>query len=181
MKKEHILRSLFSTLFLILLGLFLILKLFFLDSRMVSSGSMEKTLLQGDYIISWKLHFSDTGPEAKIPAGSGLHRQDILLLQLPGEREILIKRLIGLPGDTVEFLENGIAVNGQPLAEPYAAPLPTPEKAVFYRVPAHSVFVLGDNRPASRDSRVFGFVDITAVRGKVLFCYYPFDRWRWLG
>ena len=113
----------------------------------------------------------------KLGSGS-ITRDDLVVFHYPNDpSQSYIKRVIGLPGDTVEIIEGTVYVNGQKLEEPYV-----PEE---YRdhvsmrketVPPDDYFVLGDHRSSSNDSRVWGFVDRKAIYGKAVFVYWPLTR-----
>ena len=166
--------SIISALFLILIFILLFIRFIFLESHYVTAGSMKNTLHHGDYILSWKF----VTLNKKSPLHFALKRRDIVIFQLPGEKEILIKRLIGLPGETIEFTKDSLIVNGIRLEESYV------NKSTYtksrYFIPEGKLLVLGDYRDNSRDSRKFGLVDISSIMGKVIFIYFPFSRMKWL-
>lgn len=124
----------------------------------IISSSMEPTLKPGDRVIVVK---KDT-----------LKRFDIVIVEAPqGEREILTKRVIGLPLEKIEIKDGGVFVNGEKLNEPYIK-----EKPVYIleaEIPADSYFLLGDNRNESEDSSVWGPVHDSYIKGKVVFRYWP--------
>jgi len=106
-------------------------------------------------------------------------RGDVVVVPLPGEGISIIKRVIGLPGEQVEIKEGAVWINGEKLDEPYLAG----ETAGSYgpvEVPEQSVFVLGDNRQASRDSRYssVGFIEYGQVTGKAMVVYWPLNALR---
>jgi signal peptidase I len=95
--------------------------------------------------------------------------------------EDLIKRVIGLPGDAIEARNGTVLINGQPLAEPYVNPVCNGTSDFGpVAVPAGQLFVMGDNRCGSRDSRMFGTIDQDLVRGRAFAKFFPFDRVGWL-
>jgi len=110
---------------------------------------------------------------------------DIIVFVFPEDpTKDFIKRVVGLPGDTVEVRRKTVYVNGTPLVEPYTrfADGRDPEHSIRprddmppLRVPDGKVFVMGDNRDRSYDSRFWGFVDMDAVIGKALFIYFSID------
>jgi signal peptidase I len=109
-------------------------------------------------------------------------RGDIVVLNPPieGEDKPYIKRVIGIPGDTIAIHDDGVYVNGTRLDEPYIDGRPTrciPESQVCgpLEVPADAVFVMGDNRTNSSDSRTFGLVPIDNIIGKAWITYWPTD------
>ncbi|MNC40024.1 Signal peptidase I T [compost metagenome] len=130
----------------------------------VRSISMQGTLYEGQRLIEDKLsyRFSDPG------------RGDIVILDGPEYKERLIKRLIGLPGDIIDIKDGHLYVNGQLQEEPYvkgqtnAAGL-----AVPYTVPEGHVFVMGDNRERSTDSRQLGPIAFASIEGKAVLRVWP--------
>ena len=119
-------------------------------------------------------------------------RFDIIAFPSPRNGQRVAKRLIGLPGETVEYRDDTLYINGVSLSEDYLASakrnvsknenytqdftLETLEATQSLTVPEGMYFVLGDNRPRSDDSRYFGFVKQTSVEGVLTFRYYPLDK-----
>lgn len=171
---------------LIVLGL----RLFVFGLYAIPSGSMENTIMPGDRVIT--THLS--------PRPIALRRGDIIVFKDPANwlanegathnSDRLIKRLIGLPGDTVECTGGGapIVINGVPIDESaYLKPGVEPSRSAFsVTVPAGRLFVLGDNRPNSADSRAHtndgaqGLVPVGDVEGVAFMRYWPLNRVGWL-
>jgi signal peptidase I len=129
----------------------------------VENISMLPTLHPGEFLLVNKLAY-------KI---SPMSRGDIVIFH-HDEKEDYIKRLIGLPGDTIKVDNGKVSVNQQVLTEPYiAAP---PSYSGVWQVPAGSVFVLGDNRNSSSDSHSWGFVSLEKLIGKALVVYWPLQN-----
>lgn len=171
---------------LLALGLVLfIIRPFILQAFYIPSGSMEPTLhgqtppipgRPNDRILVNKFIYWFRPPQ----------RQDIIVFKAPpgasvdgDDNKDFIKRLIGLPGDTVEIRNGFVYINGQPLDEPY---LPE-ENRPYYNygpvvVPPNHYFVLGDNRNESNDSHEWGFLHKKYLIGKALFIFWPIQRWR---
>jgi signal peptidase I len=110
-----------------------------------------------------------------------LERGDIIVFTPPeqaGLKDDLIKRLVGLPGDTVEIKDGKLFVNDQIVDEPYLAEL---MEYTFHKVtvPAGKIFVLGDNRNRSYDSHEWGFADLDSIKGKAFLTYWPLNRMRY--
>jgi signal peptidase I len=132
----------------------------------VDGFSMQPTLQDGEYVLVNRLAFRNDLPS----------RGDIIVFVSPQTPELdLIKRVIGLPGDTVKISDGKVQVNGQTLNEPYiaAAPIYNGE----WNVPEGNLFVLGDNRNDSSDSHAWGLLPIENVLGKAILIYWPIPEW----
>lgn len=149
------------------LGLALLLRTFIAQAYEIRGDSMKPTLYDGQKVMISKLS----------PSLDSLDPGDIVIFSDPNDAQRdLIKRVIGLPGDLVVIDDNSVSVNGQQIDEQYIL------RAGHYRgvyhsetVPEGSIFVLGDNRANSKDSRDFGSIPITSVRGKVFLRLWPLD------
>ena len=107
-----------------------------------------------------------------------IHRGDVVVFWYPLDRsKSFIKRVIGLPGETVDIRHGLLYVNGQPIPEPYVPPQYT-DVTDFgpVKVPKDSYFVMGDHRISSNDSRVFGPVASQFIYGRAVFAYWPVDH-----
>ncbi len=173
--KKRGIRDIWFWVFVILLLVFgfevwLIFRLAFV-ATVVGSSSMEPTIQKGDVVLVGRINFFKTP----------LKRGDIVFLRDPvTKREWLVKRVIGLPGELL-FLQAGrIYINGVPLQDPYAKNEFTDEYGVW-QIPNNAVFVMGDNRSHSNDSRDFGPVPLELIEGKVLFRYFPISRFGRIG
>ncbi|MEI8131504.1 MAG: signal peptidase I [Leptolinea sp.] len=158
-----IIREIIQTL---LLAIVLYFMIDFVVARVrVENVSMKPTLLPGEFLLVNKLTYKF----------SGMSRGDIVVFHYPPQpSEDYIKRLIGLPGDTVEINNGKILVNKQPLTEPYIMANPTYKGE--WQVPSGSIFVLGDNRNSSSDSHIWGFVPIENIMGKAIVIYWPLQN-----
>ncbi|MBR0674131.1 signal peptidase I [Neoroseomonas soli] len=122
-------------------------------------------------IRSWSMYPTlrpaDCVPTRRIRGTKPVRRGDIVVIDSAELGRRVVKRVIGLPGETVEVSPHGVTVDGVPLAEPYVAAHGGP--AGRFRVPAHAYVVLGDNRPQSSDSRSWmtPYVPATAIRGRL--------------
>ena len=143
------------------------LNLFVVQVTEVQGRSMDPTLSSGDRVLASKVDYRLHPPE----------RGDIIVFNPPIDTRIpFVKRVIALSGDTVDVREGKVFVNGQPLAEPYAVGATQPRNPSVrfpLQVPQDSVFVLGDNRPVSGDSREWGPVQDGRVIGKVTIRFWP--------
>lgn len=142
-----------------------LINLFLAQATRVYGHSMEPNLHTDQRLVVEKVSYHLRGPQ----------RGDVVVLRLP-ERgpELLIKRIIGLPGETVEIKDGSVFVNGQRLDEQYVAGK-TSGSHDPKTVPEGYVFVMGDNRGASNDSRVFGPVLLSRIVGRAWISYWPFE------
>jgi signal peptidase I len=135
----------------------------------VDGFSMEPTLHSGEFVIVNKLAYKLGQPRLG----------DVIVFHYPRDPEQeYIKRVIGLPGDTVRIFDGKVFVNDRPLEEPYIASPPVYTSELT--VPEDSLFVLGDNRNNSSDSHSWGPVPMEYVIGKAVFIYWPPDSWGWI-
>jgi signal peptidase I len=135
----------------------------------VDGFSMLPTLQHGEYVLVNRLAFRSNLPD----------RGDIIVFASPQSPDLdLIKRVIGLPGDSVKIFDGKVQVNGQELDEPYiaAAPIYNGE----WSVPEGNLFVLGDNRNDSSDSHAWGLLPIENVIGKAILVYWPIPEWNFI-
>lgn len=148
--------------------LFLVVNL--LTARIkVESVSMLPSLEEGEFVVVNRVVYLLDDPQ----------RGDIVVFRYPlDENRRYIKRVIGLPGDTVMILDGGVFVNGDLLDEPYVAA--TPRSSGEYMVEAGELFVMGDNRNNSSDSRNWGNLPADNLIGRAELVYWPFDQIRLL-
>ena len=137
---------------------------FVAQTNIVHGYSMEPNLHENQRIIVEKVSYRFTQPA----------RGDIVVVDVADSDVPLIKRVIGLPGETVGIINGQLVVNEQVLNEPYLSPFPTYNYPMTL-VPEGHIFVMGDNRPVSRDSRSFGAVSLDAVRGHAWVSYWPIE------
>ncbi len=176
-----------SILVAVVLALFV--RTFVFQAFKIPTGSMKPNLLVGDHLIVNKFIFAPTasGLERALLPMRPIERGDIVVFKYPEEPERdFIKRVIGLPGDALELQNQTLLVNGQPLDEPYAHYLFPPaadghmegdvrRKYGPVTVPDGHYFMMGDNRDDSQDSRFWGFLPASYVKGRALFIYWSFD------
>jgi len=193
--------------FTIAVLVFLFVRAFFVEAFKIPSGSMERTLLPGDFLLVDKLAYGAQVPftSLRIPGYRTPQRGDVIVFQYPlDETKTYVKRLVGLPGDTLAMREGVLVRNGVVLDESYVVHsdpdldpgndqfgwqrhylVRTAEAAAFgdhptrnnwgpLIVPAGKYFALGDNRDNSEDSRYWGFVPSGNVRGRPLLVYYSY-------
>ncbi len=131
----------------------------------IDGSSMNPTLLDGEYLVINNLSYLLDEPEVG----------DIVVFRHPRNELNLIKRVIGLPGDSVRVDNGTVWVNGQTLDEPYIAD--SPNYSGEWDVPADTIFVLGDNRNNSSDSHSWGFLPEENLLGKAFYVYWPPADW----
>jgi len=155
-----ILMSLFLTRFVIL-------------NAYIPTGSMENTIMPGDRVFASRVHYLFTEPK----------RGDIIVFKNPdNEKENYVKRVIGLPGETVKIKDGEVYINDVKLEESYIKEEMRVEEEKVYQVPEDSYFVMGDNRNNSNDSRRWHttkYVKKSKILGKVAFRYFPWPKWLW--
>jgi signal peptidase I len=156
----------------------------------IPTGSMENNLLIGDHLLVNKFVFAPSlGPgERAVMPEQAIKRGDVLVFKYPDEPERdFIKRVIGLPGETLELRNKKVYVDGRELDEPYVhflEPASTSQEVTSFdvrerygpvHVPADQYFVMGDNRDNSQDSRYWGFLPRTYIKGKALMIYWSYE------
>ena len=189
--RKSVVREYFETI-VIAVVLALFMRTFVVQAFKIPTGSMEPNLLVGDHLLVNKFVFAPTlsSVERALLPVTDIRRGDIVVFKYPVDPERdFIKRVIGLSGETIELREHRIHVNGQAIEEPYSHYLPRPAGAASREitsddvrerygpvvVPAGSVFVMGDNRDNSEDSRYWGFLPKENIKGKALMIYWSFD------
>ena len=170
---KHAIAVIFDFLQTIVLAaaMFVIIYLFVGQPHIVKGASMEPAFLNSDYILTEKVSYKFNQPE----------RGDIIVFEAPNRQNAdYIKRVVGLPGETVMVKEGSVYVNGELLNESYEPNNTDP--AQFMKegkeivVPEDTYIVMGDNRPHSSDSREFGPVSIESIIGRAIIRYWPFGR-----
>ncbi|MBC5707713.1 signal peptidase I [Hungatella hominis] len=147
-----------------------VLNNFIIANSKVPSGSMENTIMTGDRVIGSRLSYRFSDPK----------RGDIVIFHFPDDPTgtiYYVKRIIGLPGDTVDIIDGKVYLNGSetPLDESYIREPMDPEPPARFEVPEDSYFMMGDNRNFSADARRWEnkYVKRDKIIAKVLFRYYP--------
>jgi signal peptidase I len=158
-------------------SLFIVMYLFIVQPNQVKGVSMDYTFASGDYIFTSKITYKFRGHQ----------RGDIIVFKSPKNPDIeYIKRIIGLPGDTVLVQDKQVFVNDILIDEPYIADATVlwengfTVNGVPYTVPDGYLYVMGDNRPRSSDSREFGPITFESVVGQVFYRYLPPQKAGWL-
>ena len=159
----------------------------------IPTGSMENNLLIGDHLLVNKFIFGPTASSVGrtlLPVRD-IRRGDIIVFKYPDEPDRdFIKRVIGLPGETLELRAKKVYIDGQPLDEPYVhflEPASDSQETTSFdvrerygpvRVPEGQYFVMGDNRDNSQDSRYWGFLPRNYVKGRALMIYWSYESGR---
>ncbi len=166
-KKKSVVREM-AEIVLIALALSLFIKTFVAGNYWIPSESMVPTIEVNDKVIVTNFSYWIGEPQ----------RGDVIVFKFPLDtKKDYIKRCIGLPGETVEFQDSKLYVNGELVEEPYLPEGLTFEDYGPITVPEGSYFMCGDNRNHSADSRVWGFLPEKLIIGKAQVIYWPFDRW----
>jgi signal peptidase I len=192
---------------LIALVIWFFVRSLLVEAFRIPSGSMENTLQIGDFLFVNKALYGAEVPlvHRRLPAFREPQRFDIVIFDSPEEKGVnVVKRVVGMPGDTLAMVDGRTTVNGETIDEPHAINVRSSydpqdprmrEWQVRYLaggdqrtyrpslknwgplvVPADSFFVMGDNRNNSYDSRYWGFLGRDRVSGRPLFIYYSFDK-----
>ncbi|MYA64009.1 MAG: signal peptidase I [Gemmatimonadetes bacterium] len=185
--------------------LFFILRLFILQTFVITSGSMEGTLLVGDFLVVNRAAIGSRVPftDIRIPGYSEPRRGDVLVFDPHHEEDMtLVKRLVGIPGDTLEMRDKVLYLNGEAQDEPYVVTtraLDAPDPTMLWQrehlvggprddyrpsrdnwgpiaIPPGYFFMLGDNRDSSLDSRYWGLLEGRRFEGRAVAIYFSYNR-----
>jgi signal peptidase I len=158
-------------------SIFIVFYLFIIQPHQVKGASMEHTFESGDYILTSKITYRFTEPK----------QGEVIVFKSPRNPDIdYIKRIIALGGDRVMIKDTNVYVNDILLNEKYIADKTYIFEGAYIQegieltIPEGYIFVMGDNRPRSSDSREFGPIPVTDIIGKVLFRYYPANKTGWI-
>lgn len=170
-QKPGIVRSFLNLIIMVVavIVLALLFKAFLFGAYQIPSGSMEDTIEIGDMVFSQKVSYYFHDPEPG----------DIVTFEDPNNEErTLIKRCIATEGQVVDLIDGKVSIDGQVQNEPYTDEKPSYELALSeiqfpYTVPEDCIWVMGDNRTNSADSRAFGAIPIDSVTGKASLIYWP--------
>ncbi|OGX44695.1 MAG: signal peptidase I [Omnitrophica WOR_2 bacterium RIFCSPLOWO2_12_FULL_51_8] len=166
---------------------FCVIRPFIIQAFKIPTGSMRMTLVEGDLILVNKFIYGPKVPFTglRLPGLRKPQRGDVIVFIYPEDpKKDFIKRLVGIPGDTVEIKNGTVYINGKPLLDSVFGQIFYYNYGDFERpghkvtVPAGSFFVLGDNSRSSKDSRYWGFVPWKNVLGKALVIFWPPQRIR---
>ncbi len=186
LKKKSVLRDWVESIIIAFL-LAMVIRTFIVQAFKIPTGSMRMTLLEGDLILVNKFVYGAKVPllNSWLPAVHSPRRGDVVVFIYPEDKKKdFIKRLVGLPGESVEIKGGSIYINDKPVQEPVF------NRVYYYNrgdfgaegqkiiVPKNSYFVLGDNSASSKDSRYWGFVPKDNLLGEALIIYWPLNRIR---
>jgi signal peptidase I len=185
--KKSTLREYFESIVIaVILALFV--RTWVVQAFKIPTGSMENNLLIGDHLLVNKFVVAPAGAERMVLPIGDIRRGDIVVFKYPEDPERdFIKRVIGLPGETLEVRDKRVLVDGKPIEEPYVHYLQAAGGASEITsfdvrdrygpvtIPAGHYFVMGDNRDNSQDSRYWGFLPRSYIKGKALIIYWSYD------
>ena len=194
-KRKSVAREYTEAIFIALL-LALFIRTFVIQAFKIPSGSMEETLLIGDHILVSKFaygtHIPNEIPIVNIKLFDDIilfptlpERGDIIVFKYPkDESRDFIKRVIGIPGDLLEVKHQKVFINGKPYIDAFARHTESPSESPLVPrddfgpilIPDDHLFMMGDNRENSQDSRYWGFLDVSKVRGKALMIYWSWNQ-----
>ena len=188
-KKKSVVRE-YAEAAIIAVILALLIRTFVVQAFKIPSGSMEPTLLVGDHILVNKFIYGVKIPFIRntlIPI-SKPQRDDVIVFIYPHDTsKDYIKRVIGLPGDHIEIFDQKININGTLYEDKHGVysevrngspPIMAKKRYRPIIVPENHLFVMGDNRDHSSDSRVWGFVPLKSVKGKAFIIYWSWPHWK---
>lgn len=186
LKKKSVLRDWIESIIIAFL-LAMVIRAFVVQAFKIPTGSMRMTLIEGDLILVNKFIYGAKIPFTNyhLPALRLPKRGDVVVFVYPEDRKKdFIKRLVGLPGETIEIKGGSIYINDKAATEPIFNQIYYYNRGEFasegqkITVPNDSYFVLGDNSVSSKDSRYWGFVPKKDLLGKALVVYWPPQRIR---
>lgn len=146
----------------------------------IPTSSMEDTLLVGDFLLVNKFIYGSKIPftDYRLPKVREPKRGDVIVFRHPTEHKDFIKRCIGVPGDRIEVRNDVVYVNDEPQTEPYKEIKGFGREPDFgpVVVPPGQLFMMGDNRHNSWDSRAWGFLSQDCIKGKAMVMYFSWDK-----
>lgn len=188
-KKKHLVRE-YAESIVIAIILALIIRAFVVQAFKIPSGSMEDTLLIGDHLLVNKFIYGPMIPftEKRLFKIRDPQQGDVIVFEYPEDpSKDFIKRVVGVPGDTVQGVDKRVYVNGKLYQNPHEihkeqdiVPKEQNPRDTFgpVKVPEGSYFVMGDNRDRSYDSRFWGTVKKEKIKGLAFIKYWSWDNWR---
>ena len=179
-RKKSVIRE-YTEIIVLAVGLALFVRTFFVQAFRIPSESMEDTLLVGDFLFANKLLYGPKLPfvSARLPGIRDPKPDDIIIFKYPGDHKVdYIKRCVAVEGQTVELIDNHLFVDGVLRDEEFTKYVfgSRPERHFGpFKVPEGHIFMMGDNRDNSADSRVWGPLDKQLISGKAMFIYFSWN------
>lgn len=176
-KRKSVLRE-YAEIILMAIFLAFFVRSFFVQAFKIPSESMEETLLVGDFLFANKFIFGASLPfiNKRLPAVRDPRPGDVIIFKYPGDPHVdYIKRCVAVEGQTVELRGRDLYVDGKRQQEGYARYVHGSKYGPF-TVPEGHIFMMGDNRDNSADSRVWGSLDTDLILGKAMFIYFSWDK-----
>jgi len=165
----RVLRDIFTTILPALL-IALFINVYFAEAALVEAGpSMQPNLYRGDRVMIEKISYRMHKPK----------RGDIVVAERPNGEVALIKRIVALPGETIEVRDGHVLIDGQTIDEPWVGNFGGPDYSLTEIPPGH-IFIMGDNRGNSHDSRHIGPIPIEDIKGRVWLVYWPLEEFQFL-
>ena len=146
--------------YVIIIVVVILIRTFIITPVRVQGSSMKTTLNNGDILLLYKL--------------GKYNRNDIVVLKEEADKEIIIKRIIGMPGETLKIVDGNIYINGNVIEDNHAYGKTGDYDTIVLKDDEY--FLLGDNRVVSKDSRFFGAVKKKDIKGKIILRLYPFNK-----
>jgi signal peptidase I len=168
--RRVLIQSLVALSFLTICG---VLRIFVYEIALITSESMEPTFGKGDYLLV------NHAPKNEWSRGEIVFFKNPDSWSDDGQDILLVKRIIGLPGETIKYSLGQVSINGKRLSEPYLKETESPDDARPVRLGPNQYYVLGDNRDNSDDSRINGPIEAKDVRSSAVGLVFPFAAFKW--
>jgi signal peptidase I len=177
--RKSVLRE-YTEIIVLAVALALFVRTFFIQAFRIPSESMEETLLVGDFLFANKFIYGPKIPlvDSRLPSIRDPRPGDIIIFKYPGdEKTDYIKRCVAVAGQTVEVKRNVLYVDGLPVEENFAKWVLGPRDYTWgpYTIEDGHIFMMGDNRDNSADSRAWGPLDMRLITGKAMFIYFSWN------
>jgi signal peptidase I len=178
--RRNVIRE-YAEILIISVCLALFIRTFVVQAFQIPSGSMEDTLLVGDFLLANKFIYGAKIPltDVRLPSIRKPKRGDIIVFRAPHQDKDFIKRCVAVGGDTVELRDNTLYVNGTSVDEDYVSIKGRATMGGNFgpqKVPPGYLFMMGDNRNNSQDSRAWGPLDERLIKGKAMILYLSWDK-----
>jgi signal peptidase I len=168
--RRVVIQSLIALAFLAVCAL---LRIFVFEIALITSESMQPTFRKGDYLLV------NHTPKSEWKRGEIVFFKNPASWSDDGQDLLLVKRIIGLPGETVKYSLGQVSINGERLSEPYLKEVELPDDARPIQLGPNQYYVLGDNRDNSDDSRINGPIEAKDIRSSAVGLVFPFATFKW--